>query len=54
MSIELQGNWKKGFAYDVHTLASNYLGVDEQGHARWDNVRSVAWIGRAWAEKDRR
>ncbi|MBE0472375.1 MAG: ComF family protein [Methyloprofundus sp.] len=40
MSIELQGNWEKGVAYDVHTLASNYLGVDEHGHDRWDSVRS--------------
>ncbi|MFA6700703.1 MAG: ComF family protein [Thiomicrospira sp.] len=40
MSVELQGNWKKGFAYDVHTLASNYLGIDEHGHDRWDSVRS--------------
>ena len=31
MSIELKGNWKKGFACDVHTLSSIYLGVDEWG-----------------------
>lgn len=40
MSIELCGNWKKGVAYDVHTLSSNYLGTDEQGYDRWDSVRS--------------
>ncbi len=40
MSIELKGNWKRGFAYDVHTLASTYMGVDELGHDRWENTRS--------------
>lgn len=40
MSIKLEGNWEKGFAYDVHTLSSNYLGIDEQGHDRWENERS--------------
>jgi hypothetical protein len=29
MTIELKGNWKRGFAYDVHTLDSVYMGVDE-------------------------
>jgi len=40
MSIELHGNWKKGFAFDVHTLSSTYLGVDEYGHDRWESTRS--------------
>ncbi len=40
MSIELQGRWKKGFAHDVHTLSSVYMGVDEYGHDRWDTTRS--------------
>jgi len=40
MSIEIAGNWKKGFAFDVHTLASTYLGVDEFGHDQWENTRS--------------
>lgn len=40
MSIRLHGNWKRGFAYDVHTLDSVYLGVDEYGHDRWKNTRS--------------
>lgn len=38
MSIELVGNWRKGFAYDLHTLSSNYLGVDEEGYKHWDTV----------------
>ncbi len=40
MTVELKGRWKKGFAYDVHTLASTYLGVDEFGHGRYENERS--------------
>jgi competence protein ComFC len=40
MSIELHGNWQEGRAYDVHTLSSNYLGVDQHGHDQWENVRS--------------
>jgi len=26
MAIELKGKWKKGFALDLHTLSSEYLG----------------------------
>lgn len=40
MTIELKGNWKKGFAFDVHTLSSTYLGVNEFGHDQWENTRS--------------
>ncbi len=40
MSIELRGNWKRGFACDVHTLDSIYLGVNEFGYDQWENVRS--------------
>ena len=40
MTIEVKGNWKKGLAYDVHTLSSTYLGPDEFGHDRWDSTRS--------------
>lgn len=40
MSIELIGNWKKGLAFDVHTLSSTYIGVNEYGHDQWDNTRS--------------
>jgi len=36
----LNGNWKGGFACDIHTLSSRYLGVDEHGHDKWDNTRS--------------
>jgi predicted amidophosphoribosyltransferase len=40
MTIRIPGNWKKGFAYDIHTLDSVYLGVDDYGHDRWENTRS--------------
>jgi predicted amidophosphoribosyltransferase len=40
MTIELLGNWMTGRAFDVHTLSSTYLGPDEFGHDKWDNVRS--------------
>lgn len=40
MTIKISGNWKKGLAFDVHTLDSTYLGVDEYGHDRWKNTRS--------------
>jgi len=40
MAIELTGNWRKGFAFDVHTLDSVYLGVDDYGYDRWENTRS--------------
>lgn len=40
MSIEVHGTWDKGFAFDVHTLSSTYLGPDESGHDRYDNTRS--------------
>jgi competence protein ComFC len=40
MTIELEGNWTRGRAYDVHTLSSTYLGPDEFGHDRYENTRS--------------
>jgi len=40
MTIKIKGNWKKGFAYDVHTLDSVYLGPDEYGHKHFDNTYS--------------
>jgi competence protein ComFC len=40
MSIIIEGNWKKGLAFDVHTLSSTYLGVNESGYAQWDTTRS--------------
>jgi predicted amidophosphoribosyltransferase len=40
MKYRLDGNWKKGLAFDLHTIASNYLGPDEYGRDRWDTTRS--------------
>jgi len=40
MSIEIAGNWNAGQAFDVHTLSSTYLGPNEFGHAKYENVRS--------------
>lgn len=46
--IELSGNWRKGFACDVHTLGSRHLGVDEHGRHRWNTTRSEMgeWVYR--------
>lgn len=40
MAYKITGNWKKGIAFDKHTLSSSYLGVDQFGHDKWDNTRS--------------
>jgi competence protein ComFC len=40
MAITLDGNWKSGKAYDLHTTSSTHLGTDEFGHDRFDNTRS--------------
>jgi len=40
MACKLEGNWKNGIAYDLHTLSSTYLGQDEFGHDKYDTKRS--------------
>jgi len=40
MRYKLEGNWKTGIAYDLHTLSSQYLGQDKYGHDRYNNTRS--------------
>lgn len=40
MVHRITGNWKKGLSFDLHTVASTYLGEDEYGHDRFDNTRS--------------
>ena len=42
MAITLEGNWAAGLAFDVHTLSSTYLGVDEQGRDHWDTQVALA------------
>lgn len=38
MTSEINGNWHKGRAYDIHTLDSAYIGPDEYGHAQFDTT----------------
>lgn len=40
MAIEIKGNWVKGFALDLHTLSSEFIGDDEFGHPQFDTTRS--------------
>ncbi len=40
MAITLEGNWKSGKAFDLHTVSSTHLGTDEFGHDRFDSQRS--------------
>lgn len=41
MAIQrIRGNWVKGFALDLHTKSSVYLGLDEFGIPRFDNTRT--------------
>ncbi len=42
MGYKLEGNWKNGIAYDLHTLSSTYLGQNEFGHDRYD-TKEVKW-----------
>lgn len=38
--IEITGNWHEGFAYDLHTLSSEFIGYDEYGHPQFDTTYS--------------
>lgn len=40
MVFVVNGNWRLGKAFDLHTVASTHLGIDEYGHDRFENVRS--------------
>lgn len=40
MAIKLKGKWEEGYALDIHTTGSSYLGVDEYGHDQFDTKRS--------------
>ncbi len=37
--VKLDGNWKEGWALDLHTTSSIYLGADQFGHDQWDTKR---------------
>jgi competence protein ComFC len=34
------GPWTEGYALHIHMLSSSFVGYDEFGHARFDNLRS--------------
>lgn len=34
------GNWVKGYALDLHTLSSTYIGDDGSGHPKFETKRS--------------
>jgi competence protein ComFC len=36
----IRGKWRVGRALDVHTVSSNYVGVDQFGHDRYETTRS--------------
>src|SRR5216683_8257627 len=38
---KLPGKWRDGYALDLHTLGSTYLGDDQFGHAQFDTKRSA-------------
>lgn len=38
--IKLYGNWSNGYALDVHTISSEFVGYDEYGHEAFDTKRS--------------
>jgi hypothetical protein len=38
--IRLPGRWREGYALDVHTVSSVYLGEDEFGQPQFDTKRS--------------
>ncbi len=38
--IELSGPWIKGYAFDIHTISSDFTGDNEFGHPTFDTKRS--------------
>ena len=36
----IYGRWHEGFALDLHTLGSTFMGHDEFGHPRFETQRS--------------
>jgi competence protein ComFC len=37
---QILGKWRQGFALDIHTLSSIFVGDDEFGHPRYETTRS--------------
>lgn len=46
MSVEIKprrlrgGSWTEGYALHIHMLSSTFVGYDQNGHARFDSLRS--------------
>ena len=38
--VKIRGEWKEGYALDLHTLSSEFLGYDEFGNSRFDTKRT--------------
>ena len=38
--IKVKGPWKKGYAFDIHTISSIYTGDNQFGHPTFDTTRS--------------
>jgi len=38
--VQVQGAWRLGWALDVHTTSSEFLGYDPNGHPQFDTTRS--------------
>jgi predicted amidophosphoribosyltransferase len=38
--ISINGPWQQGWALDIHTLSSTFIGDDAYGHAHFENKRS--------------
>lgn len=40
MTYKIEGNWKQGYALDLHTESSLFLGTDEYGHNQFQTKRT--------------
>lgn len=38
--VKLEGPWKEGYAFDIHTISSTYTGDNQYGHPTFDTKRS--------------
>lgn len=38
--IKLSGNWTQGYALDIHTIESTFIGYDEYGREAFETIRS--------------
>jgi predicted amidophosphoribosyltransferase len=38
--IDILGPWERGYAFDIHTLRSEYKGENQYGHPVFDTIRS--------------